>query len=189
MKTRSSIWSVAVVMTFGMLSACATSNVAKTEEPTSQTQKAETPKTISIPAPVSQKTSATDSSNVKHVAAEPNSKKAVQPTVFEKIYFDFDLSDLTTSSRDILSKNFKIMQQNPSQKITIEGNCDERGSAEYNIALGERRAKAALKYLVALGAKEKQLNIISYGKERPVAQGHDETAWSQNRRDEFVVTK
>jgi len=71
---------------------------------------------------------------------------------------------------------------------STEGNCDERGSSEYNLALGERRARAAKKYMTNMGVSEKRLSIISYGKEKPADQGHDETAWSQNRRDEFVIS-
>jgi peptidoglycan-associated lipoprotein len=74
-------------------------------------------------------------------------------------------------------------------KLRIEGHSDERGSAEYNLALGERRAKAAAKYLVTMGVKPDRLSTISYGEEHPAVQGHDESAWSKNRRDEFVIQK
>lgn len=79
------------------------------------------------------------------------------------------------------------MRNNPTVKIQIEGHCDERGSDAYNLALGERRAKAALQYLVTLGIPDKRLSVISYGKEKPADPGHDETSWSKNRRDEFVI--
>jgi len=109
---------------------------------------------------------------------------------FETIYFDFDKSDLRQDSRDVLSKNADIMLKvKPDAKIKIEGHCDERGSAEYNLALGERRAKSALQYLLTLGVKADRMSIISYGKEKPAVQGSDEAAWAKNRRDEFVVIK
>ena len=81
------------------------------------------------------------------------------------------------------------MKKNSALKVRIEGHCDERGSDEYNLALGERRAKAAMNYLVTLGIADKRLSVISYGKEKPVDPGHDEAAWAKNRRAEFVIQK
>lgn len=117
-------------------------------------------------------------------------KASVAEAAFETIYFDFDKSDLRQDARDVLSKNAEIMlKSKPDAKIQIEGHCDERGSAEYNLALGERRAKSSLQYLVTLGVKPDRLSIISYGKEKPAVQGSDEAAWAKNRRSEFVVVK
>lgn len=110
-------------------------------------------------------------------------------SALEKIYFDFDSSDITASARDILSRNAAEIMKEQLLKIRIEGNCDERGSAEYNLALGERRAKAARQYLVNLGVKPERLSTISYGKEKPAVQGNNEAAWAKNRRDEFVIVK
>lgn len=124
------------------------------------------------------------------VSTQQPVKPAARQTAFEKVYFNFDSSDLSKPSRDTLSRNGEILlKENKDVKIRIEGNCDERGSAEYNLALGERRAKAAEKYLVTLGVQPDRLSIISYGKERPAVQGEDEAAWSKNRRDEFVIQK
>ncbi|MFA7405057.1 MAG: peptidoglycan-associated lipoprotein Pal [Pelobacteraceae bacterium] len=108
-------------------------------------------------------------------------------SALERIYFNFDSATLSDSSRGILAKNAAALAKETSSQIRIEGNCDERGSAEYNLALGERRAKAAQQYLVTMGVKQDRLSIISYGKEKPAVQGNDEAAWSKNRRDEFVV--
>jgi peptidoglycan-associated lipoprotein len=109
---------------------------------------------------------------------------------FEKIYFDFDSYVLSQQARDVLSKNADLLKnKDTSLKIQIEGNCDERGSDEYNLALGEKRAKSAFNYLVTLGVPAERLSVISYGKEKPVDPGHDEAAWAKNRRDEFVVIK
>lgn len=110
-------------------------------------------------------------------------------SALNKIYFEFDSADVSESARDILSKNATEMMMDRSLKIRIEGNCDERGSTEYNLALGERRAKAARKYLVTMGVKPDRLSIISYGEEKPAVQGSDESAWAKNRRDEFVIVK
>jgi len=107
----------------------------------------------------------------------------------QKIYFNFDSADLSDQSRAALSKNAELLAKQPSVKLQIEGNCDERGSDEYNLALGERRAKAAKDYLVNLGVQPERLSTISYGEEKPVDPGHDEAAWAKNRRDEFVIIK
>lgn len=114
---------------------------------------------------------------------------AVAATELEKVYFDFDSFVLSQTSRDILSKNAKWLQKNGRVKVQIEGHCDERGSDEYNLALGEKRAKSAMNYLVTLGVSADQLSVISYGKEKPADQGHNEAAWAKNRRDEFVIIK
>ncbi|MBJ6725624.1 peptidoglycan-associated lipoprotein Pal [Geomesophilobacter sediminis] len=107
----------------------------------------------------------------------------------QKIYFAFDSAELTQESRDALSKNADYLKNNTAVKIRIEGNCDERGSDEYNLALGERRAKAAKDYLETLGIPSDRLATISYGEERPADPGHNEEAWTKNRRDEFVIIK
>lgn len=108
-------------------------------------------------------------------------------TVLEKIYFDFDAHSLSSKARNSLVKNAEIMKKDSTVTVRIEGHCDERGSDAYNLALGEKRAKTAMKYLVTLGIPEERLSVISYGKEKPLAAGHDEAAWAQNRRDEFVI--
>lgn len=108
-------------------------------------------------------------------------------SAMEKIFFDFDSYALSQAARDTLVKNAALMKQGTAGKVRIEGNCDERGSDEYNLALGEKRAREAMKYLVTMGVPANRLSTISYGKEKPVDQGHTEEAWAQNRRDEFVV--
>ena len=106
------------------------------------------------------------------------------------VYFDYDSYLLSRTAQDTLSKNAEyLLKKNPTVKIQIAGNCDERGSDEYNLALGERRAKSALSYLVTLGVSAERLSFISYGKEKPVDPGHDEAAWTKNRRDDFFVMK
>jgi peptidoglycan-associated lipoprotein len=107
----------------------------------------------------------------------------------ESIYFDFDKSDLTTAAQALLKKKADWLRQNPAYSLRIEGNCDERGTNEYNLALGERRAASAKKFLAALGIAENRISIISYGEERPVDPGHNEAAWAKNRRDDFRLIK
>ena len=104
------------------------------------------------------------------------------------IYFDFDRSDLTDAARATLDSKIPVLNANPNVRIRIAGNTDERGSDEYNMALGQRRAAAAKRYLVGRGVDAARIETVSYGEERPVAQGSDESAWSQNRRDEFEIT-
>lgn len=109
--------------------------------------------------------------------------------LLKTIYFDFDKYDLRPDARKTLEENAKVLRENPTWKILIEGHCDERGSNEYNLALGERRARAAMEYLVQLGIDPSRLSIVSYGEERPVDPRHCEEAWAQNRRCEFVVVE
>jgi len=105
------------------------------------------------------------------------------------IYFDFDKSNIRENQRDRIEKNAAFLKENKVVRVRIEGNCDERGTNEYNMALGERRAISAKKYLVNLGIHEDRMHTISYGEEKPLLYGHDEYSWAQNRRDDFVMVK
>jgi len=105
------------------------------------------------------------------------------------INFDFDSYVLSQTARDILYTNADYLLKKYKGKVKLEGHCDERGSDEYNLALGENRAKAALNYLLTLGVPAEQLSIISYGKERPIDKENNEEAWAKNRRVEFAVIK
>jgi peptidoglycan-associated lipoprotein len=103
------------------------------------------------------------------------------------IYFEFDASSLSADAQGALRHNAQLLRDNPDWRIRIEGNCDERGSDEYNLALGKRRAEVARTYLVDLGIEGSRLETISYGEEAPIVLGSSEDAWAQNRRDDFVV--
>ena len=105
------------------------------------------------------------------------------------IYFDFDRFNIRADQSNRIENNADFLKQRSSIVVRIEGNCDERGTNEYNMALGERRARSAKKYLVNLGIAETQIETISYGEEKPLNYGHDELSWSQNRRDDFVITR
>ena len=107
----------------------------------------------------------------------------------ENIFFDFDKSELKPAARAVLEKKAGWLRANPQYKLRIEGHCDERGTVEYNLALGERRAKAAMKYLSALGISADRMTTVSYGEERPADPGKNEAAWAKNRRDEFKLAK
>ena len=115
---------------------------------------------------------------------------ARQEKALKDVHFAYDSYDITSTEGNILEADANWIKSNKPGLVLIEGNCDERGTVEYNLALGERRADAAEKYLVSLGIgrnKESRLKTISYGKSKPVDDGHTEDAWAKNRRDHFVV--
>ncbi len=105
------------------------------------------------------------------------------------IYFDFDKSNIKDDQRSRIERNAAYLKEHPAVKVRIEGNCDERGTDEYNMALGERRALSAKKYLVNLGINADRIHTLSYGEEKPLLHGHDEYSWAQNRRDDFVLAQ
>lgn len=116
--------------------------------------------------------------------------QAASELMFENVYFDFDKSDLRQDARDVLSKNAEVILKSLAGiKIQISGHSDERGSAEYNLALGEHRAKSVQKYLTTLGVKAADISVVSYGEEKPAVIGNDEAVWSKNRRAEFSIAK
>jgi len=107
----------------------------------------------------------------------------------EPVYFDFDKSFIRSEYRPVLREKAEFLKDNPNVRTRIEGNCDERGTNEYNLALGERRAESAKNFLLSLGISPDRIEAISYGEERPLAVGHNEDSWAQNRRDDFVIMK
>jgi peptidoglycan-associated lipoprotein len=113
---------------------------------------------------------------------------ATAETAVKDIFFEFDKSNISPDAREILKANADFLLKNGNSKAVIEGHCDERGTAEYNMALGQRRAQETKKYLVNLGIKEPRIKTISYGEERPFDPGHNEDAWAKNRRAHFAVT-
>ena len=112
---------------------------------------------------------------------------AARAALTSPIHFDLDKSDLTDADRSILDAKLPILNANPGLRIQVAGNCDKRGSDEYNLALGQRRAAAAKRYLTAHGIDAGRIDVISYGKERPIATGDSEEDYAQNRRDDFVI--
>jgi peptidoglycan-associated lipoprotein len=105
----------------------------------------------------------------------------------DTVYFHFDSSELTPEAQATLRDNASWLKENSTSDVVVAGHCDERGTIEYNIALGERRANAVREYLTSLGVPRDRVRIISYGEERPAEAGHSETAWSKNRRAEFAA--
>jgi len=185
-----------------LMSACAKKQMQVTEgvQPTAQETKAvEQPATMATTEqakPVQTgETEAYKKAEAERLAKlkalEQAQKEANEKKVFEneKIYFDFDKSDLKSESQTVLKKKADWLREHPAYSLRIEGNCDERGTNEYNLALGERRANSAKKFLLALGIAEERIATISYGEERPADPRHNEEAWAKNRRDEFKLMK
>lgn len=187
----------------GMLvsSGCAKTGAIKNEQPlvqaaakpagTVSVRQIETPAKAAVkPIASTNAKSATLVTNELNKLQQPNTAllTAELQKKLEKIFFDFDSAKLSENACQILTRNYAVLQQTPQARIRIEGNCDERGSDEYNLALGERRARVAANYLTTLGIPGERLSTISYGKEKPADPGHDEKAWAKSRRDEFVIT-
>lgn len=105
------------------------------------------------------------------------------------VYFEYDSFDLTAQAKQVLAEKAAFLNAHPGIKVSVEGHCDERGTQEYNLALGERRAKAAQEYLIFLGINAQRLSTVSYGEERPVDPAVNEEAWAKNRRAHFVITQ
>jgi peptidoglycan-associated lipoprotein len=104
------------------------------------------------------------------------------------LFYELDSSEVSAAGQQVLQANAAVLKRYPTWQITIEGHCDERGTAEYNLALGERRALAAKTYLVSLGIPADKVRTVSYGKEFPFDAGHEDAAWAKNRRAHFVIT-
>lgn len=120
-------------------------------------------------------------------AGDPAVQAAAQQISGNIVYFDFDKFDIKPEYREMLRQKADLMKRYPQIRVRIEGNCDSRGTQEYNLALGERRARAAYDYLTMLGVSAGQMETLSYGKEHPAVDGSGESAWSRNRRDEFRI--
>ena len=124
---------------------------------------------------------------VQPVADHSAELARLRETLGQMTFFDFDRSDLTPESRSILDAKIPILNANPQIRIRINGNCDDRGSDEYNLALGQRRAAMAKRYLTDHGVDASRIEIISFGKERPIAQGNSEDSWAKNRNDQYEI--
>jgi peptidoglycan-associated lipoprotein len=122
-------------------------------------------------------------------AARPGTQEDMVVNVGDRVFFGFDKSDLSTEAQGTLDRQATWLKKYSSAKVTLEGHCDERGTREYNIALGERRATAAKNYLEAAGIAAARISTISYGKERPAVVGSNEAAWAQNRRAVTIVVQ
>ena len=146
--------------------------------PSTPAPAAPVPSTPSTPAPAPAPAATT---------ARPAPAEFASIPELKDIHFDFDKYDVRPDAARTLDANAAWLKSNGNQLLLIEGHCDERGTNEYNLALGERRAKSAMNYLVSQGVQASRITIISYGEERPLCTEHTETCWAQNRRDHFLV--
>ncbi len=175
MKSRSVLFLIGVVlMSVLVLWGCP----KKPEE----TAKPEAPPAVEAPKEAAQPATAP-----AEVKAEPAERSAAAEGGLKPVYFDFDKSFIRDDARSVMKANADWLKANPKVKIRIEGNCDERGTIEYNQALGQRRAASAKKYLTDMGVSAGRISLISYGKEKPVCTASTEDCWQKNRRDDFVA--
>lgn len=156
-------------------------DVTATPEPAAEPAPVEPQAAEPAPAPAAPEQTAAPAEE------QPKEASAAAGTGLQPIYFDFDRSFIRDDARSVLKENAAWLKANPKVKVRIEGNCDERGTIEYNQALGQRRAAAAKKYLVDLGIRSSRISLISYGKEKPACAESSEECWQQNRRDDFVA--
>ncbi|HXG89095.1 MAG TPA: peptidoglycan-associated lipoprotein Pal [Vicinamibacterales bacterium] len=176
---------VAIVM---MVSACAkkVAPVARPAPPPPMSTGGAVPPPPEPPRPGSEPVSA------ETVPEDPIGSKSLddlnRDSPLKPVFYDSDSSDVNSSGQSILQENANVLRKYATWQITIEGHCDERGSAEYNLALGERRALAARDYLISLGIAATRLRTVSYGKEFPFDPAHDQSAWARNRRAHLVIT-
>ncbi len=149
--------------------------------PETQTEKAAAPETAA--------TATTAATNPEMKAEGTGETAGMTAEGLKPVYFDFDKSFIRDDAKPVMKANTEWLKANPKMKVKIEGNCDERGSVEYNQALGQRRAANAKKYLTVLGISAHRISLISYGKEKPICSDHDEACWQRNRRDDLVVSQ
>ena len=159
-----------------VIGGCATSGNDSTSSTsgTADSQSSATSKAAAAPAPAPSSQLSSRSSGSR--TGSPNARS---------VYYEFDKSELSAEDRRLVEANARYLRQHPDTKVRVEGNADERGSAEYNLALGQRRAETVAKALRAGGVKEDRLEAVSYGKEKPKADGHDEKSWAENRRSDI----
>src|SRR4030067_136737 len=185
MSKKSFVITVLILCIGLVMMGCPKKTVAK-DEPSVKKEEAAKPEAERAPK---EKEPATKEQFEKSLAAERS--PGIQGQVFESsllkdIHFNFDKYDIRPEDAAILKENAALLKKNPNVKIQIEGHCDERGTVEYNLALGERRANSAKKYYISLDISPDRISTISYGEERPLDPSHNEEAWAKNRRSHFV---
>ena len=186
-----SLWFLAIILFLATLAAaCATKESLVTEtvvEPAQALSSAEVDK----PEPLKSPRESLPSSSVpleEELIDGQSIDDLNREALLKVAFFKYDSAELDTVAQDVLSENSRVLLNNPTWLVTIEGHCDERGTAEYNLALGEKRAAAAKDYLLELGINSSRIRVVSYGKEFPFDPGQGESAWAENRRAHFVIT-
>jgi peptidoglycan-associated lipoprotein len=178
---------VAIICAFVLPAGCAKKAVMKEEAAVEKEAAAE--KQAPAQAAQAAPAKAPEEQKLDEAAMAAAAQADKEASQFVDIHFAFDRFDLRPDARKVLDMHAKWLKAHPEFTVRIEGNCDERGTVEYNMALGQRRATSAMKYLIDLGIAKNRLSTISYGKERPLDPGHNEEAWAKNRRDYFSVTR
>lgn len=194
-KTIFGVIAMLLCFSFFMVAGCAKKSVVKEEaaakEQAGVAQKegeaAVKEKAVALPVE-KEKAVAEAAPAVTEEAAREKAAVAKGEVKFENIHFDFDKFNLKPEAREILKRHAEWLAKHGEYNVVVEGHCDERGTNEYNLALGARRAGEAMKYFVELGVDAKRIKTISYGEEKPLDPGHNDEAWAKNRRDQFVVT-
>ena len=185
-----------LVLTFmSVLTSCAQKKVVQPQQPPAVTPQEPKAKAPEVPAQKKIPEERAEEKITEQQLAKIETKEVEVPKyteekgVFEDIYFDFDKYDIRPDAKPILESLSDWLIKNKPSKLLIEGHCDERGTSEYNLALGDRRAKATKDYLVALGVSSGRIETISYGKEKPICTEATEECWQKNRRSHFIALK
>jgi peptidoglycan-associated lipoprotein len=191
MRTRTTV--TAVVMVAMLVTACTKKppSVVRPAPPpatTSDTSMGTTPEPPPPAAPVTEEPLTVPAAPAEGGIGTKNLDELNRESPLEPVFFALDSYELSAEARTQLEGSARVLKQNATWQITVEGHCDERGTAEYNLSLGERRALAAKAYLVSLGVAADRLRTVSYGREFPFDPGHDDAAWAKNRRAHFVIT-
>ena len=188
-RRRLSLWPVLALSLFIVSVGCAkrpTVTVAAAPPPTAAPAPAPAP-APAAPEPAPPAAAAPAPAPVVTARPSPPPSEFMPNDNLKPIHFDFDKSDIRPGDAAILDANARWLSANPRQLLLIEGHCDERGTNEYNLALGERRARSTMNYLVSRGIQASRISMISYGEERPLCTEHTEACWSQNRRAQFLT--
>jgi peptidoglycan-associated lipoprotein len=170
---------LALVLTLG--TGCAKKQVAS--EPVDDTKQ----ETVQAPQTQDDMTAEEKALAEAERKAKQKAMEAKQALISDKVFYDFDKYDIKPQFKEVLKQKAEILKQYPAWNLLIEGHCDERGTEEYNLALGERRARAAYEFLVIMGVDSSRMKIVSFGEEKPAVMGSNEQAWAKNRRNEFRV--
>jgi len=194
---RKSLSIIILILCFGLiLTGCPKKTVVKEEPSVKRTEElvAEREKAAKLEAERAAKEKEAKKAREKEFEKSLVAKKepgiegeVLESKLLKDIHFDFDKYDIRPGDAEVLKGNAALLIKHPTVKIQIEGHCDERGTIEYNLALGERRTNSAKKYLISLGMPADRISTISYGKEKPLDPGHNEEAWAKNRRDHFII--
>jgi peptidoglycan-associated lipoprotein len=180
---------LALVMMIAVAAACG-SKKSPVVEPTAPAPETVTPPTVPVaPAPRTVTETAPTLPPVREESLTASSLDDLnRNSPLKPVFYALDSSDIDPVAKAALDENAAVLKQHPTWAVTVEGHCDERGTAEYNLALGDRRAAASVTYLRSLGIAGDRMKTVSYGKEFPFDAGHDEAAWAKNRRAHFVIT-